>query len=74
MGPGFRPKVRGAGPPAPPLDPPPDNLRQKLYCHIPENDANFVNLTDHEGTFYLQRLDNDNTSQVIANLIFQKRV
>ena len=39
-------------------------------------DANFINLIDHERTLYLLRLDNDNTSQVIAkyaHLMFQKR-
>ena len=53
-----------------------DSLRQKLYFHVSENDANFINLTDHDRTLYLLRLDNDNTSQVIAkyaHLMFQKR-
>ena len=39
-------------------------------------DANFINLTDHGRTLYLLRLDNDNSSQVIAkyaHLMFQKR-
>ena len=56
------------------------NLRQKLYLHISENDTNydtnFVNLTDHDRTSYLLRLENDKTSQVIAkyfHLMFQKR-
>ena len=50
-----------------------NSLRQKLYFW---NDANFINLTDHARTIYLLRLDNDNTSQVIAkyaHLLFQKR-
>ena len=53
-----------------------DSRRQKLYFHISENDANFINLTDHNRTFYLLRIDNDATSQVIAkyaHLMFQKR-
>ena len=53
-----------------------DSLSQKLYFHISENDANFINLTDHDRTLYLLRLDNDNTSQFIAkyaHLMFQKR-
>ena len=39
-------------------------------------DANFISLTDHGRTLYLLRLDNDNSSQVIAkyaHLMFQKR-
>ena len=28
-----------------------NNLRQKLYFHISENDANFVNLKNHNKTF-----------------------
>ena len=43
-----------------------DGLRQKLYFHISENDANFINLTYHDRTLYLLRLDNDDTLQVIA--------
>ena len=43
-----------------------DILTLKLYFHISENDANFINLTDHDRTLYLLRLDNDNISQVIA--------
>ena len=27
-----------------------DSLRQKLYFHISENDANIINLTDHDRT------------------------
>ena len=53
-----------------------DSLRQKLYFHISENDATFINLTDHDRTLYLLRLDNDNTSQIIAkyaHLMFKKR-
>ena len=52
-----------------------DSLKQKLYFHISENDATFINLTDHDRTLYLLRLDNDNTSQVIAryaHLMFKK--
>ena len=33
---------------------------------ISENDANFINLTEHARMLYLLRLDNDYTSQVIA--------
>ena len=36
----------------------------------------FINLTDHDRTLYLLRLDNDNTSQIIAkygHLMFKKR-
>ena len=43
-----------------------ESLRQQLYFHISENDATFINLTDHDRTLYLLRLDNDNTSQAIA--------
>ena len=53
-----------------------DSLRQKLYFHISENDATFINLTVHDRTLYLLRLDNDNTSQIIAkyaHLMFKKR-
>ena len=53
-----------------------DSLRQKLYFHIFENGATFINLTDHDRTLYLLRLDNDNTSQVIAkyaHIMFKKR-
>ena len=53
-----------------------DSLRQKLYLHISENDATFINLTDHDRTLYLLRLDNASTSQVIAkyaHLMFKKR-
>ena len=53
-----------------------DSLRQKLYFHISENDATFINLTDHDRTLYLLRLDNDNTSQIIAkygHLMLKKR-
>ena len=53
-----------------------ESLRQQLYFHISENDATFINLTDHDRTLYLLRLDNDNTSQVIAkyaHLMFQNR-
>ena len=53
-----------------------DSLGQKLYFHFSENDANFINLTDHDRTLYLLRLDNDSTSQFIAkqaHLKFQKR-
>ena len=53
-----------------------DSLRQKLYFHISENDANFINLTDHDRMWYLLRLYNDNTSQVIAkyaHVMFQKQ-
>ena len=28
-----------------------NNLRKKLYFHISENDANFVNLKNHNKTF-----------------------
>ena len=40
------------------------------------NDATFINLTDHDETLYLLRLDNDKTSHIIAkyaHLMFQKR-
>ena len=53
-----------------------ESLGQQLYFHIFENDAAFINLTDHDRTLYLLRLVNDNTSQVIAkyaHLMFQKR-
>ena len=30
------------------------------------NDESFINLTDHDKTLYLLRLDNDKTSHVIA--------
>ena len=54
-----------------------ESLRQQLYFHISENDATFINLTDHDRTLYLLRLDNDNTSQVsiakYAHLMFKKR-
>ena len=53
-----------------------DSLSQKLYFHISENDANFINIRDHDRTLYLLRLDNDNTSQVIAkyaHVMFQKQ-
>ena len=53
-----------------------ESLRQKLYFHISENDTTFINLTDHDRTFYLLRLDNDKTSHIVAkhaHLIFQKR-
>ena len=36
----------------------------------------FINLTDHDRTLYLLRLDNDKTSHIIAkyaHLMFQKR-
>ena len=38
-----------------------DSLREKPYLHISENDANFI-----ERTLFLLRLENDNTSQVVA--------
>ena len=53
-----------------------ESLRQQLYFHISENDATFINLTDHDRTLYLLRLDNYKTSHIIAkytHLIFQKR-
>ena len=53
-----------------------ERLRQQLYFHISENDATFINLTDHDRTLYLLRLDNDKTSHIIAkyaHLMFQKR-
>ena len=53
-----------------------DSLRQQLYFHISEKDATFINLTDHDRTLYLLRLDNDKTSHIIAkyaNLMFKKR-
>ena len=53
-----------------------ESLRQQLYFHISENDATLINLTDHDKTLYLLRLDNDKTSHVIAkyaHLMFQKR-
>ena len=53
-----------------------DSLTQKLYSHISNNDAIFINLTDHDRILNLLRLDNYNTSQVIAiyaHLMFQKR-
>ena len=53
-----------------------DSLTQKLYSDISNNDANFINLTDHDRILNLLRLDNYNTSQVIAkyaHLMFQKR-
>ena len=53
-----------------------ESLRQQLYFHISENDATFINLTDHDRTLHLLRLDNDKTSHIIAkyaHLMFQKR-
>ena len=53
-----------------------ESLRQQLYFHISENDATFINLTDHDRTLYLLRLDNDKTSHIIAkyaHLMFKKR-
>ena len=53
-----------------------DSLTQKLYSDICNNDANFINLTDHDRILNLLRLDNYNTSQVIAkyaHLMFQQR-
>ena len=52
------------------------SLRQQLYFHISENDATFINLTDHDRTLYSLTLDNDKTSHIIAkyaHLMFQKR-
>ena len=43
-----------------------DSPTKKLYSHISNNDANFINLTDHDRILNLLRLDNYNTSQVIA--------
>ena len=43
-----------------------ESLRQQLYFHISENDATFINLTDHDRTLYLLRLDNDKTAHIIA--------
>ena len=53
-----------------------ESLRQQLHFHISENDATFINLTDHDRTLYLLRLDNDKTSHIIAryaHLMFKKR-
>ena len=53
-----------------------ESLRQQLYFHISKNDATFINLTDHDRTLYLLRLDNDKTSHIIAkyaHLMFKKR-
>ena len=53
-----------------------ESLRQQLYFHISENDATFINLTDHDRTLYLLTLDNYKTSHIIAkyaHLMFQKR-
>ena len=53
-----------------------ESLRQQLYFRISENDATFINLTDHDRTLYLLRLDNDKTSHIIAkyaHLMFKKR-
>ena len=53
-----------------------ESLRQQLYFHISENDATFINLTDHDRTLYLLRLDNDKTSHIMAkyaHLMFKKR-
>ena len=53
-----------------------ESLRQQLYFHISENDATFINLTDHDRTLHLLRLDNDKTSHIIAkyaHLMFKKR-
>ena len=50
--------------------------KRRLGVHISENDATFINLTDHDRTLYLLRLDNDNTSQIIAkygHLMLKKR-
>ena len=50
--------------------------KRRLEVHISENDATFINLTDHDRTLYLLRLDNDNTSQIIAkygHLMLKKR-
>ena len=38
----------------------------RLGVHTSESDATFINLRDHDRTLYLLRLDNDNTSQIIA--------
>ena len=38
----------------------------RLGVHTSENDATFINLTDHDRTLYSLRLDNDNTSQIIV--------
>ena len=38
----------------------------RLGVHTSENDTTFINLRDHDRTLYLLRLDNDNTSQIIA--------
>lgn len=53
-----------------------NNLRQKIYFHISENDANFVNLKNHNKSCLL-KLDNYNTYQVnliakYARLMFQR--
>ena len=53
-----------------------ESLRQQLHFNISENDATFINLTDHDRTLYLLRLDNDKTSHIIAryaHLMFKKR-
>ena len=53
-----------------------ESLIQQLYFRISENDATFINLTDHDRTLYLLRLDNDKTSHIIAkydHLMFKKR-
>ena len=51
-----------------------DSLRQKVYFHNSENDADFTYLTDHDRTLYLLTLDNDNTSHVITKNAFQTKM
>ena len=53
-----------------------ESLRQQLYFHISENDVTSINLTHHDRTLYLLRLDNDKTSHIIAkyaHVMFKKQ-
>ena len=53
-----------------------DNIRKELYSIISQTDSHFVNLADQEKLMYLLKLDNNNTSKIIAKytyLMFQKR-
>ena len=55
--------------------PPPPPVADPDF-HISENDATFINLTDHDRTLYLLSLDSDKTSHILAkyaHLMFQKQ-
>ena len=51
-----------------------ESLRKQLYFHISENDAIFINLTDHDRTLYLLRLDNDKTSHIIKKTVPESKI